>query len=90
MRLYESWTNHGYLEKVPGKREKQFWNVSADDAKGDSTNSGSQLCSFAQVWIDPAIGGLKVMFITELSCITFVERWDTFHLWQDMFICVGK
>lgn len=88
MRLYESWTNHGYLEKVPGKREKQFWNVSVDDAKGDSTNSGSQLCSFAQVWIDPAIGGLKVMFITELSCITFVGRWDMFHLWQDMFICV--
>ena len=62
--------------------------VSADDAKGDSTNSGSQLCSFAQVWIDPAIGELKLLFITELSCITFVERWDMFHLWQDMFICV--
>ena len=49
VRLYESWTNHGYLEKVSGKREKQFWNVSADDAKGDSTNSGSQLCSFAHL-----------------------------------------
>ena len=41
-----SWTNHGYLEKVPGKSEKQFWNVSADDAR-DSTNSGSQLSSGA-------------------------------------------
>lgn len=84
--------NHGQItgiwKKCQASGRSSFGMVSADDAKGDSTNSGSQLCSFAQVWIDPAIGGLKAMFITELSCITFVGRWDMFHLWQDMFICV--
>lgn len=78
MRLYESPTNHGYLEKVPGKREKQFWSVSADDAKGDSTNSGSQLCSAAHIVVeclktavtaeslDISLGRLKVLFVLNI------------------------